>query len=126
MDNNHPEIMPFMKPAGLSAYGRSVWDWHLDYLKNTELTAADYVLLEQFCHLADQLRTLNIKIAAQPVMVVDGIIKPNPLQWNAQALIRTLIQTSASLLLNRKARDTDDEAAKSQELLNFLRGGTNG
>jgi P27 family predicted phage terminase small subunit len=119
----HPEVKPHQCPEGLNTYGKSIWNSVLEYLKSDELSPADYVLLEVLCHTSQQLRDMNKRIAAQPVIIMEGgMMKPNPLQWNAQALSRTLAQLTEKLQLSRSSRDRSDSGSQSRELIAFLRG----
>jgi phage terminase small subunit len=114
-------VLPFMTP-NLKPYGKSIWQATLKMLDGEELSPTDYVLLESFSQTADQLKTLNEQLNANPVIFIDGMVKANPLQWNAQSLIKTLALLSDKLGLNRVMRKKEGLDAVPQELLKFLRG----
>ncbi len=121
MKTTESEVQLFMKPV-LTPYASSIWNNTLQLLDGENLHPTDYVLLEAFCHTADQLRQMSDKIKQQPFTIVDGMIKVNQIQWSSASAVKTLTLLSDKLGLNRVMRKAGNDGTSS-ELLEFLRGG---
>jgi phage terminase small subunit len=111
-----------MPPASFSPYAKSLWTATLKMMDGEALFPADYALLECFCQTAEQLRSLNEKVSIKKYEIVDGMVKPNPLMWNAQSLAKTLALISDKLGMNRVMKEKGGTSPVPKELLAFLRG----